>query len=101
LRSLLHRPPGAPPTAGERALLSEIARRAEGYYQSARRLLPLIERESRPALWVLVSIYHGLLVRIRAADYDVFSRRVSVPRVQKLGILAVGLARMAWARLLV
>ena len=61
-------------------------------------MLPLIDRESRPALWVLVTIYHGLLKRIERADYDVFSRRASVPMVKKLGILAVGLARMVWAR---
>jgi len=99
LDSLLHRAPGAPPSAGERALLADIARRAEGYYGSAHRLLPLIDRESRPALWVLVSIYHRLLGRIRRADYDVFSRRVSVPLVQKLGILSLGQAQMALARL--
>ena len=75
LDALLHRAPRTPPTANERALLAAIARRAEGYYQSARTLLPLIDRESRPALWVLVSIYHGLLKRIQRADYDVFSRR--------------------------
>ena len=79
--------------------LQAIAQRAEDYYQSARELLPLIDRESRPALWVLVSIYHGLLKRIERADYDVFSRRASVPSFQKLAILAVGLARMAWARI--
>jgi phytoene synthase len=100
LDSLLHRAHGTPPTAEERALLLDIACRAEGYYQSALKLLPLIDRESRPALWALVSIYHGLLKRIRRADYDVFSRRASVPLVQKLGILAVGQARMAQARLL-
>jgi len=100
LDSLLHHAPGTPPTASERALFTDIAQRAEGYYQSALELLPLIDRESRPALWVLVSIYHGLLKRIRCADYDVFSRRISVPRVQKLGILAIGQARMAKARLL-
>jgi phytoene synthase len=99
LDSLLHRETGAPPTVNERALLAEIGRRAEGYYQSAQALLPLIDRESRPALWVLVSIYHGLLKRIRRADYDVFSRRASLPMVEKLGILAVGLVRMAFARL--
>ncbi len=98
LVSLLHRAAGAPPTDHERALLAEIARRAEGYYRSAQALLPLIDRESRPALWVLVTIYHGLLKRIEQADYDVFSRRASVPMVKKLGILAVGLARMVWAR---
>jgi phytoene synthase len=99
LDSLLHRAPGAPPTTNERALLAAIAQRAEEFYQSAQALLPLIDRESRPALWVLVSIYHGLLKRIEAADYDVFSRRASVPMPQKLGILIVGFARMGLARL--
>jgi phytoene synthase len=99
LDSLLHRNPGASPTADERALLAEIARRAEKFYQSAQQLLPLIDRESRPALWVLVAIYHGLLKRIERADYDVFSHRASVPLPHKLGILFVGLARMGWVRL--
>ena len=101
LDSLLHRAPGAPPTASERALLAAIARRARVFYWSAQELLPLIDIESRPALWVLVAIYHGLLKRIERADYDVFSRRASVPLPQKLGILVVGLARMGWARLFV
>jgi len=99
LDSIVHRAPGAPPTPNERALLEDLARRAEQYYRSARALLPLIDAESRPAMWVLVSIYHRLLMRIRSADYDVFSRRASVPRVQKFGILALGQARMALARL--
>ena len=99
LDSLLHRAQGVPPTANERALLIEIARRAENYYSSAKALLPYIDAESRPALQVLVAIYHALLKRIERADYDVFSRRASVPLRQKLAILAVGLTRMSWARL--
>jgi phytoene synthase len=99
LGSLLHRANAARPTAHERALLAEIAGRAENYYQSAAKLLPLIDRESRPALWVLVSIYHALLKRIERADYDVFTHRASVPTWQKLGILLIGLARMGLARL--
>jgi 15-cis-phytoene synthase len=99
LDSLLHRTLSAPPTVSERALLASIAQRAEGFYKSAQELMPLIDRESRPALWALVSIYHGLLKRIERADYDVFSCRARVPTPQKLGILAVGLARMGWARL--
>jgi 15-cis-phytoene synthase len=98
LDSLLHRAPGAPPTANERALLQSIADRAGEYYKSAERLLLLIAPESRPALRVLVSIYHRLLKRIVAADYDVFTRRASVPTVEKIAILVGGLARMAWAR---
>ena len=95
---LIHRKGGI--TAEERGLLKEIAGRAEAYYRSAEQLLPLIDRESRPALWVLVSIYHQLLKRIELANYDVFSERASVPTIQKLGILSVGLTRMGVIRLL-
>lgn len=94
---LLHHKPGISPQ--ERALLKEIADRAATYYRSADELLPLIDAESRPALWVLVSIYHGLLKRIEKADYDVFSERASVPAAQKLGILSMGLLRMGATRL--
>jgi phytoene synthase len=86
-------------TSEERALFEQIALRAEGYYKSAQLLLPLIDAESRPALWVLVSIYHGLLKRIEKTHYDVFSERASVPTLQKLGILSVGIGRMGALRL--
>lgn len=99
LNALLQRPAGTPPTTNERAVLAELAIKAEHYYQSAQALLPLIDPESRPALWVLVEIYHALLKRIVAADYDVFTRRASVPSAQKLSILGVGMVRMAAARL--
>jgi phytoene synthase len=100
LDSLLHRAPGTPPAANERALIAEIAGRAEKFYESAQLLLPLIDRESRPAMWVLVKIYHALLKRIERADYDVFSRRASVPMVEKIWILLVGMARMGLVRLI-
>jgi phytoene synthase len=98
LDSILHRAPFTPPAPAERALLALIAQRAEQYFRSADELLPLIDRESRPALRVLVSIYYALLKRIERADYDVFSHRVSVPTAQKIAILLAGLARTAWAR---
>lgn len=98
LNSLLDRPPGKPPTAEERALIVEIAARAETFYRSAELLLPLIDPESRPAMWVLVRIYHALLKRIERANYDVFSRRASVSMVEKAWILAIGITRMGWAR---
>jgi phytoene synthase len=86
-------------TGEERVLLEEIANRAENYYQSARKLLPLIDPESRPALWVLITIYHQLLKRIEKADYDVFSERASVPKLQKIAILTLGMSKMALTRL--
>lgn len=99
LEALLHRASGAPPTPAERALLSQLAGLAERYYQSAQQLLPLISRESRAALWVLVTIYHSLLRQISRADYDVFSRRAGLSTSRKLAVLAVGMVRMALARL--
>jgi phytoene synthase len=99
--SLLHRVPNAPPSANERALIAEIAGRAEKFYESAQLLLPLIDRESRPALWVLVRIYHALLKRIERADYDVFSRRATVPLAEKVGIMLLGLVRMGLARVFI
>jgi phytoene synthase len=98
VESLVQRKSGMPPTSDERALLAEIALRAEGYYRSAEELLPLIDRESRPALWVLVSIYRRLLKQIEAANYDVFSHRASVPLARKLAILCWGMTRVALAR---
>lgn len=89
----------APPTGQERELFREIGNRAEAYYASAQQLLPLIDVESRPALRVLVSIYHQLLKRIEQANYDVFTSRASVPTAQKLAILGSGLAQMFAMRL--
>jgi len=99
LKELLKREKGAGPTANERALLQDIGRRAERYYASAQSLMPLVDKDSRPALGVLVEIYHALLERIERADYDVFSRRASVPTIEKLRILAIGMAKMGWARI--
>ena len=96
---LLNRTPAAPPSENERAVLALYAVRAESYYRSAEALLPLINPESRPALWVLVSIYHALLKRIERADFNVFTKRASVPTVHKLAILFTGMARLAKARL--
>jgi phytoene synthase len=100
LDSLLHRAPNAPLTENERAVIAEIAGRAEKFYESAQLLLPLIDRESRPALWVLVRIYYALLKRIERADYDVFSGRAAVPLIEKVGIMLVGLVRMGLERVI-
>ncbi len=83
---------GAPINATERAMLHTLGQKAEHYYASARQLLPLIDRDSRAALWVLVRIYHELLHKIARANNDVFSHRISVPTSQKLWILTQGAA---------
>ncbi len=74
----------------EQAMLQSLGSQAERYYRSADRLLPLINADSRAALWVLVTIYHGLLRKILRAHGDVFTRRISVSTPAKLTILAQG-----------
>lgn len=91
---------GAPMEARERSLLGEIGNRAERYYQSADKLLPLIDADSRAALWVLVTIYHGLLRKIERNGFEVFRQRVSVSTPKKLGILAFGAVRSLGSRVL-
>lgn len=89
---------GAPMAANERAMLATVAIRAEKLYLSGRRLVPMIDRDSRAALWVLLRIYHGLLARIAVRKMDVFSRRVAVPGGVKVGILGRGMAMALWNR---
>ena len=71
--------------------------RARGYYASAKRLLPMIDRDSRAALWVMVTIYRELLDTIAAGGYDV-TRRVSLSTGRKLVILGQGMAMAVWYR---
>jgi 15-cis-phytoene synthase len=91
---------GASLKGEERAMLASLGAKADGYYASAKKLLPLIDRDSRAALWVLVTIYHGLLKRIEAAKGDVFSRRARVSTAAKLSILGQGMVMAAWNRVL-
>ena len=97
--SLLHHSRRKPPTPAERELFASYARLAQHYYKATNMLFPLVDPISRPALWVLVSIYRALLKRIERANYDVFRRRIRVPLWRKLTILARGLIWMAWARI--
>lgn len=90
---------GAELTEPQRLVLAGIARRARAYYQSADRLLPLIDADSRPALRVLVRIYSRLLEKIEARRFDVFTARVQVSTWHKLAILSGGMVRMLPLRL--
>ena len=74
------------------------SRDAQKYYLSAEALMPLIDRESRPALWVLVSIY-TLFSCASGGRIRCFLAAGRCAVAHKVAILAVGLARMAKARL--
>ncbi len=83
----------------ERAMIHALSVQAWEYYEAAGKLLPLIDRDSRAALWVLVEIYSRLLRRVDRAEGDVFSRRASVPGVEKVSVLLRGAAMAARGRL--
>ena len=91
---------GAQLISADREMLRALGEKAEAYYSSADRLLPLIDKDSRAALWVLVTIYRGLLRRIADAEYDVFTHRASVPRKKKIFILAQGAVKSLGNRVL-
>jgi 15-cis-phytoene synthase len=73
-----------------RPLLAMEADRAREYYRAGEELIPLVEEDSQPALWVLITIYQRLLDKIALREYDVFSGKVSLTVREKLGILAKG-----------
>ena len=79
--------PGAPAPDHVSALLEFEAQRAREFYTAANDLLPLIDADSRPALWALVTIYRQLLEKIAERGYDVFSKRVSLTLSEKVSIL--------------
>ncbi len=89
---------GAAMEPQERALLATLGVRAEKYYASARKLIPLLDRDSRAAMWVLATIYHRLLDRIAARKMEVFGQRVSVPAWEKMAILLRGAGMATWNR---
>jgi 15-cis-phytoene synthase len=81
-----------------RALLEVEAQRAREYYESANELIPLIHEDSRPALWVMVTIYRRLLDKIAEARYDVLQRRISLSASEKLRILGQGMLKSVFSR---
>jgi 15-cis-phytoene synthase len=76
-----------------RWLLAAEADRAREYYSAARDLMPLIDEDSRPALWVLVTIYGRLLEKIAERKYDVFNKKINLTVREKVLILGKGLLK--------
>ena len=81
------------PRESLRPVLEYEALRARAYYSAADELLPLINDDSRAALWTLVEIYRRLLERIIASNYEVFGERVRLTAAEKLSVMARGFLR--------
>jgi phytoene synthase len=58
--------------------------RARHYFDLARQMLPPEDRPSMKAAEIMASIYWGILKRIQKRCYNVFGKRVRVPRAVKL-----------------
>jgi 15-cis-phytoene synthase len=83
----------APELSRVRPLLQLEADRARECYQAGDELIPLVNEDSQPGLWVLITIYRRLLQKITAKDYDVFSERVRLTVPEKVRVLTKGMLR--------
>jgi phytoene synthase len=75
-------------TPAVRALLAHECGRAREYYRRAAALLPREDARSLVAAEIMGAIYLAILERIERDGYDVFSRRVRVPRPHRALIAA-------------
>ena len=76
-----------------RKVLEFEAGRAREFYQSGRELIPLIDDDSQPALWVLVEIYSRLLEKMAIREYNVFDKKIGLGAPEKASILGRGLVK--------
>jgi len=76
-----------------RPLLAMEADRARECYSAGDELIPLLNEDSQPALWVLITIYRRLLEKIASNQYDVCSERVRLTVPEKLTVLGKGILK--------
>ncbi len=60
--------------------------RTRDYYQKARDLLPRQDRHSMVASEIMEGIYHRILLKIEGSGYNVFEKKISLPRYTRLGL---------------
>ncbi|HET7699212.1 MAG TPA: presqualene diphosphate synthase HpnD [Vicinamibacterales bacterium] len=82
-------------SAAVKQLLAFQAQRAREYYRRADAVLPRRDARRLVAARIMGAIYFGILRRIEASDYDVFSQVIRVPRPRRALIAAATWARTA------
>jgi 15-cis-phytoene synthase len=70
------------------AMMKAQAERAERYYAQSAPLVDMLAPDARPCFSTMRGVYHGILEKIVAQGYDVWSERARVPLVRKIGIAA-------------
>ncbi len=71
-----------------RNLMRFQVERARRYFESGSRLFPLMDRRSRACPRTMASVYRGLLDRIEASGYDVFSGKIELSPASKAVLAA-------------
>jgi phytoene synthase len=69
-----------------REMMEFEANRAEEYFQKAQESLPKEDKRVMFAAKIMERIYYHTLLRIKEADYNVFSKKVTLPRFLQLAI---------------
>jgi phytoene synthase len=77
------------------ALIRWQAVRAERYYQTGLRLLPLLDARSASCVSAMTGIYRRILARLERHPEDVLRRRVSLPPWEKAWVAASSLGAAA------
>ncbi len=73
-----------------RELMRFQVARARAYYRRGAALVPLLSADGRAIFHVMSGAYRRLLDEIEHANYDVFARRVRVPKWRKAAVCASG-----------
>lgn len=81
-----------------RQLIAFELARTRQFYDCALPGIELVQRSSQDCLRTAWTLYGAILDEIEKADYNVFSRRVTVGLRRRLRVAGGGLARAAWAR---
>ena len=81
-----------------RRLMAFEVSRAREFYGRAGGLLAFLQPSGRAVTAAMLGIYGGLLDEIERREYDVFGRRVSLPRWRKLAIALGAMVRYRWLR---
>lgn len=74
-----------------RSLMQFEVARAKEHYRQAETLFQSLSKEGRLILRAMIGIYGGLLKRIEARNYDVYSSRISLSKSRKWWIVAKSL----------
>ena len=74
-------------TPAFRSLMEFQVGRARDYFQRAEPLFPLIDVEARFCPLLLKRLYSRILDKIESRNYDVFSRRPGISKLQKIRML--------------